>query len=572
MENLQQKPRCVLLYRASSKKQTDSENDIPQQRDILKPWAERQGWEFVCEKVEGGVSGYKVSAEKRDAIQEIKLMAERKEFEVLGIYMSDRLGRISEETPLIISFLNARGIRVISYAEGEINSSTHSDKLLTYIRYWQAEGESLKTSMRVADAGEANVRAGKWRGGNAPYGYRSVSRGTLNYKGKPIFDVEIDPETSETVKTVFRLYGKEHYGSKGIAKYLNDKGISTRDGGLWNGSLILKMLKNTMYTGVYELHRIIKSKPQIFSPVMPHLVIVSQEDFGEVQALLKKNKIAPNARRPTQYGALMLTGLLYCGECGRKFTSNRMSAKRQRVDGSYWEYECYRYRCSSYHTPVERKETCHQTIYRADILEKLVVQHTKAFIRETDKSEFLKEHIDGAQSRLADATKRFERAEADLDKKDREIEKLKEEVIKALLGESNYSHDMLSGMLKAKEAERIALTEKFDAAQDEVLCIDQELSAQVKIAEDFDDWDAKYDAAPAAVKKKMLINIIDRIEGIGPKIGVYFKMKLDFDPTAGLTLPGTKPLRQHSVHFSINSSVNRVSQEIGTIRQPIRRS
>jgi hypothetical protein len=33
-----QKPRVVLLYRASSKKQTDDENDIPLQRQILRPW------------------------------------------------------------------------------------------------------------------------------------------------------------------------------------------------------------------------------------------------------------------------------------------------------------------------------------------------------------------------------------------------------------------------------------------------------------------------------------------------------------------------------------------------------
>jgi DNA invertase Pin-like site-specific DNA recombinase len=126
MEDLQATPRVVLLYRASSKKQTDSDNDIPQQRDILKPWVERQGWQFICEKVEGGVSGYKVSANDRDKIQEIKAMAERREFDILGIYMSDRLGRIAEETPLIVGFLNARGIKVISYREGEIYTFVHT--------------------------------------------------------------------------------------------------------------------------------------------------------------------------------------------------------------------------------------------------------------------------------------------------------------------------------------------------------------------------------------------------------------------------------------------------------------
>jgi len=217
------KPRVVLLYRASTKKQTDSENDIPLQRNILKPWAEQQGWEFVTEKCEGGVSGFKVSANDRDKIQEIKAMAERREFDILGIYMSDRLGRIAEETPLIVSFLNARGIRVISYREGEINSSTHNDKLMTYLRYWTAENESLKTSQRCCDALMECIRQGRWKGGTLPYGYRKVIKGTVNYRGRPIFDVEVDPERAEVVKDIFRLYAKEHYGARHIAKFLNDK-------------------------------------------------------------------------------------------------------------------------------------------------------------------------------------------------------------------------------------------------------------------------------------------------------------------------------------------------------------
>jgi DNA invertase Pin-like site-specific DNA recombinase len=100
MEITQTKPRVVLLYRVSSKKQSDQNNDcdIPLQRDILKPWAERQGYEFICEKIEGGVSGFKVSANDRDAIQDIKRMADNREFDILGIYTSDRLGRIAAET------------------------------------------------------------------------------------------------------------------------------------------------------------------------------------------------------------------------------------------------------------------------------------------------------------------------------------------------------------------------------------------------------------------------------------------------------------------------------------------
>ena len=214
IENEKSKNRMVLLLRNSSKKQAEKkitedgkiEYDIPLQRSILTPWAERMGYTIVKELVEGGISGFKISAEKRDAVIELKAMADRREFDVLGIYMSDRLGRIADETPLIVSYLNARGIRVLSYTDGEISSKTHDEKLMTYIRYWQAEGESIKTSKRIKDAHGQAVEQGKWRGGHPPYGYRTVSKGTLNGKGRPIFDVEIDPEAAEVVRTIFRLY------------------------------------------------------------------------------------------------------------------------------------------------------------------------------------------------------------------------------------------------------------------------------------------------------------------------------------------------------------------------------
>ena len=95
------KNRMVLLLRNSSKKQAEKkigedgriEYDIPLQRSILTPWAEKQGYVIVKELVEGGVSGFKISAEKRDAVIELKEMANRGGFDVLGIYMSDRLGK-----------------------------------------------------------------------------------------------------------------------------------------------------------------------------------------------------------------------------------------------------------------------------------------------------------------------------------------------------------------------------------------------------------------------------------------------------------------------------------------------
>ena len=53
------------------------------------------GWWIVGEEQETGVSGYKVSAENRDKIQIIKQKAEQGTFDILLVFMFDRLGRKS---------------------------------------------------------------------------------------------------------------------------------------------------------------------------------------------------------------------------------------------------------------------------------------------------------------------------------------------------------------------------------------------------------------------------------------------------------------------------------------------
>lgn len=56
------------------------------------------------------------------------------------------------------------GIEVWSAMEGQQKMDDHIDKLLNYIRYWQASGESLKTSVRTKTCLSQIVQEGRFRG------------------------------------------------------------------------------------------------------------------------------------------------------------------------------------------------------------------------------------------------------------------------------------------------------------------------------------------------------------------------------------------------------------------------
>ena len=181
--------RVYALYRVSTVGQVDHD-DIPMQRMACREFVERQqDWEITEEFFEKGVSGYKVKTENRDAIMQIKQAALAGKFDVLLVFMFDRLGRRDDETPFVVQWFVSHGIRVWSVKEGEQRFDTHVDKLLNYIRFWQASGESEKTSIRVRTRQQQMILAGEYRGGLIPFGFDAVNLGRVNKKGKPVKDL-----------------------------------------------------------------------------------------------------------------------------------------------------------------------------------------------------------------------------------------------------------------------------------------------------------------------------------------------------------------------------------------------
>ena len=105
------KKRVWCLYRVSTKGQVtmDEENDridIPMQIKACHDFvALHPEWEITNEVSELGVSGFKKSLDEREKLMEIKEAAYKKQFDVLLVFMFDRIGRRTYETPLVVKYL-----------------------------------------------------------------------------------------------------------------------------------------------------------------------------------------------------------------------------------------------------------------------------------------------------------------------------------------------------------------------------------------------------------------------------------------------------------------------------------
>ncbi|MGC6176852.1 recombinase family protein [Lacrimispora sp. 38-1] len=84
---------------------------------------------IIREEQETGVSGFKVSAADRDKLQLVKEHAEKGKFDILLVFMFDRLGRKSDETPFVVEWFVKKGIKVWSVNEGEQRFDSHTDRL-----------------------------------------------------------------------------------------------------------------------------------------------------------------------------------------------------------------------------------------------------------------------------------------------------------------------------------------------------------------------------------------------------------------------------------------------------------
>jgi hypothetical protein len=369
------------------------------------------------------------------------------------------------------------------------------------------------------------VKQGRWCGGPPPFGYKNISRGTLNYKGKAIKDIEIDESQAEVVRLIFRLYTKEHYGIRLIVKYLNDNGIKTHKGGTWAVGLISNILRQKIYIGVFELHKNVKNKPLVESPVMPSFIMIDGETFFAAQRLLSQAKKVNTNKgyRVTRHGQL-LSGLLYCGDCGSKLTTyySYNNYDRKNKPKPEWGKD-YHYRCL---TSEKFSKGCRRKIWNCANLDEIVIRHAKDFVLEIDKERLLRSNEDNATQRRTAAEKRLAETNRDIAKKQREIDKLSEEIVKSLLGESSFGKDDITKLLDGRKAERILLLEQQAQARAEIEEIDLELSVKKGITEGFDNWAYKFDIASHKDKKAMLLNTINRIEISEDGIKIQFKVEL----------------------------------------------
>ncbi len=175
---------------------------------------------------------------------------------------------------------------------------------------------------------QADLRArGKLSGGATPFGY-DVS-GTKYDKTLKPNDIgrEWVPQIFERVKKGEPLAA--------IAKWLDSEGVKPRFGQKWSAKSIAQIIRNHTYVGQRKADEIVNGKRQRGQGV----IRIEVEPLVEPTLWLAANNRLDNAPRggrrgPKNWQPALLTGTLFCGNCGAPMY-------RLKVRGEYVYYRCH---------------------------------------------------------------------------------------------------------------------------------------------------------------------------------------------------------------------------------------
>jgi Site-specific recombinases, DNA invertase Pin homologs len=399
--------------------------------------------------------------------------------------MFDRLGRKEDETPFVVEWFDKNGIEVWSAKEGQQKFDTHVDKLMNYIRYWQASGESLKTSVRVKTRLAQIVQEGRWRGGGVPYGYQLVKNGRLGKKNKELYDLKIEPDEAAVIQRIFDFADHFGYGGRRISSELYSAGIvNQRTGEPFHYSSIQNILRNITYVGILrsgETQSEIFSEIQIILPdqyrriekmrnqrTATYLQSCAESGEGDEIVTLDNGDETTVSRPPRNHprrvsGNALLSGNIYCGHCGgRIFASSARKTHHAGCDERISIYKCY--------NRTQHKDQCDgPTTYRAQKVDEVVESILRSIFQKAKSvdSQKLLERQTGAAT--DDAQKQLKKARVELQKSTKELAKWEDLMLDSIEGTCVFTPEQIKKRMDVVQEKVDGLTEKVTDLQREIM-------------------------------------------------------------------------------------------------------
>jgi len=343
---------CVIYARYSSHNQKDM--SIEQQVALAKEMAADLGLTVLEIYADRAISG---RSDNRPSFQKMLKDAAKGGFRYVISWKSSRIGRNMLEAMLNEARLADCNVRILYVEEDFEDNAAGRFAARTMMNvnqfYSESMAEDVIRGMR-SNAEHCMVN------GMLPLGYKKTND----------LHIEIDEPNAEVVREIFDRVAKgEQYIE--IARSLNERGLRSNTGQPFNKNSFHRLLKNERYRGIYIYHdiRVEGGIPRI----------ISDDLFFRVQEVLKLRRQSKGGRH-TVFGDYLLTGKLYCGECGSLM--HGISGTSMTGQAHYY-YSCTK----------KKKKACSKKNVRRDPLEKTVARAIQKHILQDDVIQWIANQV-----------------------------------------------------------------------------------------------------------------------------------------------------------------------------------
>lgn len=317
-------PMNAAIYARYSSDQ-QREESIQAQLRACQEYANKHGFIIVRTYIDEARSG---TNDNREQFQKMIEDSDNGIFSAVIVHKLDRFARNRFDSAIYRKRLKDNNIKLISVLE-QFNDSPESILLESLVE-GMAEYYSANLARETMKGLKENAYQCKFNGGRPPLGY------DIDQSGKYI----INAKEAIIIQKIFRMYA-DGYSYQDICNDLNRHGLRTRIGKPFSKNSLHDILSNERYRGIYIFNQAYKKSKRKLKDECDIIkipggipAIIDDEIFERVRKRMK-NQAAKRAQHKAKVNYL-LTGLLYCGECGSAMVGNR----RVRGDKVYASYEC----------------------------------------------------------------------------------------------------------------------------------------------------------------------------------------------------------------------------------------
>jgi site-specific DNA recombinase len=333
--------KAVIYTRVSSEEQVKG-NSLSEQERKCQYFIKSKDGDITDTYIDGGKGG---ETKERPELQRMLEDAKKGIFDAVVVYKIDRLSRSLKDFLDMQDYLTKLNVELISVSEA-YDTSTPQGRLFIHMLSSFAEFEREQIKERINMGQIASMKKGNWKG-SPPYGY--------DLKDKKLV---INKKEAKVVKNIFKLFADNCYEIERLTlmkaqKIVNTWNVPTKlaknrtykksSPNFWNTSTVQNVIKKEIYTGKTHIRKMTKNtnpsikNKRVLRPREEWIEykapkIISRETFDKAQIVLKKN--SEFAFRKQKFPDGILSKIVYCSECGRKYAVCHEKGKAEK-------YQCY---------------------------------------------------------------------------------------------------------------------------------------------------------------------------------------------------------------------------------------